>query len=189
MTEPVRRPRRIRTRAEVVPDPNTSARQVMQLRAELIQTRRERDEAQLELKDLQDVIAEANIRSMDVEGGKLNLSLESSRVWMLIVVSHLQNLLDADAGQNYVEWDVKPRGQLDPYRLVLVRPGAKSPHELRTSAEVEVARLQAELAATGYHTKRIVEAAEAYVLEPFGSDRIPQLIGALVDAVKAKYEA
>lgn len=188
MTEPVRRPRRVRTRAEAASDPGVSARQVMQLRAELVRTRAERDEAQLELKDLQDVIAEANIRSLEHKDGKLNLSLESSRVWMLIVVSHLQNLLDADAGQNYVEWDVKPRGQNDPYRMILVRPGAKSPHELRTDAEVEVARLKAAQAAEDYKVKRIVEAAEAYTFEPFGSNRMTQLVGELVEAVKARYE-
>lgn len=82
--------------------------------------------------------------SANVEGGAMNVSIEASREWMLEVTSHLMNLLEVDAGANYVEWDIKPAGQTDPYRLILVRPGGKSPHELRLEAEEEVRKLREE---------------------------------------------
>lgn len=71
---------------------------------------------------------------METKDGATTVSIESSREWMLEVSEHLINLLEA-AGVNYVQWDIKPAGQGDPYRIILVRPGGKSPHELRLEAE------------------------------------------------------
>lgn len=100
--------------------------------------------AQLEA-ELLDDLSQAYLKSAGPsrEGG-FEVTVEPSRRMMLVLASHLIALLEADAGINYVEWDVKPAGQLDPYRLILVRPGGKSPHELRVDAERALAVALAE---------------------------------------------
>ncbi len=62
---------------------------------------------------------------------------------MVAVADEMAKLLAAEAGHNYVEWDLKPAGQPHPYRLILVRPGGRSPHELRQAADAVVARVRA----------------------------------------------
>ena len=88
--------------------------------------------------------AEHQLLSMETKLGATTVTIEASRDWMLGVAEHLISLLEADAGLNYVQWDIKPAGQADPYRMILVRPGGKSPHELRLEAEQELLRLRVE---------------------------------------------
>lgn len=116
------------------------------LQASLRRVIRERDAIQEELDQLKARLTEANFRSMNAKDGGLELEIETSREWMLVVAEHLVALLETSAGTNYVEWDIKPSGQIDPYRLVLVRPGGKSPHELRQAAEAERDTALAQLA-------------------------------------------
>lgn len=61
---------------------------------------------------------------------------------MVAFADQMAHLLAAEAGHNYVEWDLKPAGQVQPYRLILVRPGARSPHELRQDAEAATHRVR-----------------------------------------------
>lgn len=70
-------------------------------------------------------------------GGGFRVDVKPGRELMKAIAVEMMNVLDADAGPNYVQWDVKPAGQVHPYRLILVRPGGKSPHELRRDAEAE----------------------------------------------------
>lgn len=83
------------------------------------------------------VPGDEQLLGMEVKDGATTVSIEASRAWMLEVAEHLINLVEVDAGANYAEWDIKPAGQGDPYRIILVRPGGKSPHELRLEAEKE----------------------------------------------------
>lgn len=87
--------------------------------------------------------------SMGPGGGGFTVQVRPGRELVKAIAVELQALLDAEAGPNYVEWDVHPAGQRDPYRLILVRPGGKSPHQLISEAVAEAAMLRRRLRDAG----------------------------------------
>lgn len=87
---------------------------------------------------------EPQLLGMETKLGATTVTIEAARDWMQEIAGYLVELLEADAGLNYAEWDIKPAGQSKPYRMILVRPGGKSPHELRLEAEQELQRLRVE---------------------------------------------
>lgn len=77
--------------------------------------------------------------------GGFVVSVKGGHELMRALALEMAALLEVEGGPNYVQWDVKPAGQRKPYRLILVRPGGKSPHEIANEAVAEAALLRRQL--------------------------------------------
>lgn len=85
------------------------------------------------------------LRTLHVEGSTMEMTLEGGKRVLGMIVQALATCFEGDGGINYVQYQVQS-GSHD-YTLVLQRAGGKTPHELRTAAEVDLERVQREMEA------------------------------------------
>ena len=146
------------------PDPRVARAEIERLTAEAAEVRRnlaalivgaDPDMSTPELVDrLRDELearrAETpHLVSMGPDRKGFTVSVRPGRQLAFAMAAELQAVLDEEGGPNYVEWDMHSAGQRDPYRLILVRPGGQSPHELVAAAVAEAAVLRRRLREAG----------------------------------------
>ncbi len=102
--------------------------EVEQLRADLAEALKERDQARAEI---------PYFDQLTNEGGELSLRIKAGPAWAEGVAAAMMTMLNDLGGPNYVQMDMHRRGEPHPYRMIMVRPEGKSPRELQLDAERE----------------------------------------------------
>ncbi|MFI7073595.1 hypothetical protein [Micromonospora sediminicola] len=83
-------------------------------------------------------VAEARIAGWDMSAKGMDLRVTMARETAAGLVMAAKTFLDANPGaQNYVEQTVIDRESGDRYVILFMKPGGRSPHELRREAEAE----------------------------------------------------
>lgn len=90
------------------------------------------------------LVDQVGLREFANRNGVTNLQIVNT-VEITQAFIGVAKVLLAEAGPNYAEWEFRDRATGDKYKIYAIRPDGQTPHELRTSAEAEVARLTAEL--------------------------------------------
>jgi hypothetical protein len=111
---------------------------------------------------VQDTLNKTGFAGMDITDDGVRMNIVYAHDFAKAVVEAFDDLCRVRGATNYVEWestvlDPATRDALEAgadeipphrrYRFIVVKPGKKSPHELRVEADARVAALTAELAA------------------------------------------
>ncbi len=89
------------------------------------------------------IVAETGFAGMDIVDGEVQLRIRHAREFAAAVVASFDEMTRAAGAENYTETEVTITDP-DPdnyrkYRFIVVKPGKKSPHELRQEADARIA--------------------------------------------------